>query len=79
MLFNVFEALAPGSGFFYVNDTARTVSYAPAAGEAAPSELSVIVPVLTTVVSIQAPFVVMENLNISHATDGGARATGQAG
>jgi len=32
-LFNVAEALAAGSGAFYVNDTERAVYYAPLPGE----------------------------------------------
>lgn len=78
ILFNVAEALAPGS--FYVNDNTQTVTYALLPGESA-ATLDAVVPVLGTVVNVQGDDcggpvsdLVLASLNVSHASDGGARA-----
>jgi hypothetical protein len=79
ILFNVREALAPGSGEHYVDDSARMVYYAPTAGEGSdPGALRIVVPVLDTVVSVEGDdcggpvgFLDLLNLTIAHATDGG--------
>lgn len=74
VLFNVAEALAPGS--FYVNDSARTVSYVPLPGED-PSRLGASVPALPVVVELGqgAQLISLENLSIFGASDGGLLVT----
>ena len=76
---NVEEALLPGSGTFYVDDAARTIFYAPLAGEN-PDELGAVMPVLDTVISVTGDdcggpiaWAAFEDLNVSYTTDGGAR------
>jgi len=77
VLSNVLEALAPGA--FYVDDAARTVTYALLPGEEA-AALDAAVPALATVLSIAGddcggPLAQLEvrGLNVSGASDGGAR------
>lgn len=70
VLSNVAEALAPGT--FYVNDSARTVSYMPLPLEAIQS-LDASVPAIPVVVKLDsgAQFISLENLLIVGASDGG--------
>ena len=76
---NVEEALVPGSGTFYVDDSARVIFYAPTADED-PAALDAVMPVLDTIISITGDdcggpiaWAAFQDLNISFATDGGAR------
>lgn len=80
---NVEAALAPGSGTFYVDDAARAVYYAPAAGD---DPADAVMPVLDTLLAIAGDdcggpvaWTAFEGLNFSYAADGGGRlATGVA-
>ena len=80
---NVEAALAPGSGTFYVDDAARAVYYAPAAGD---DPADAVMPVLDTLLAIAGDdcggpvaWTAFEGLNVSYAADGGGRlATGVA-
>lgn len=73
ILWNVYEALAPGS--FYINDTSRTIMYSLLPGED-PAALDAVVPVLPTVVRVQGDdcggpvaWLSIEGLNISYAAE----------
>jgi len=77
VLSNVAEALAPGS--FYVDDAARTVTYALLPGESA-AALDAAVPALATVLALAGDdcggplaYVEVRDLNVSGASDAGAR------
>lgn len=81
VLFNVYEALAPGSGTFYTNDTASMIYYAPLAGEDM-ATISTVVPVLDAVMSIAGDgcggpvnFLTIDGLSMVHTTDGEVRET----
>jgi hypothetical protein len=86
ILFNARGALRAGSGEFYVDDAARTVSYAPRADEGGdPRALAVVVPVLATVLRAAGddcggPVADLDilDLAIAHATDGGFAARAAA-
>lgn len=70
VLSNVAEALAPGN--FYVNDSARTISYMPFPTED-PKSLRASVPAMAVIVEVGsgAQFIILENLSIFGASDGG--------
>ena len=70
VLSNVAEALAPGT--FYVNDSARDITYVPYPTED-PTTLRASVPALAVVVEVGsgAQFITLENLSIFGASDGG--------
>jgi len=80
------EALVPGSGEYYVNDGERKIYYAPTVEEGGdPTSLSIVTPVLDTVMSVEGDdcggpvgFLELNNLTISHATDGGFSLRAQA-
>lgn len=78
---NVKSALAPGSGDFYVDDSTRTIFYAPRAGEAADS-LDAVMPALDSLLVVAGDdcggpvaWAAFSDLNFSFTTDGGARLT----
>ena len=80
ILFNVAEALVAGSGAYYVDDVARTVSFAPLAADGDPNSLDIIVPALDVVVRVQGSgagspvaALALQDLNVSYASDVGQR------
>lgn len=77
-MFNVFEALKPGSQDFYVSDALGAIYYAPSAAEAQNmTALQAVVPWLDTVLSISgnasapARFLTFQGLNVTVASEGG--------
>jgi len=83
VLFNAFEGLVPGSGYFYVNDSSREIFYAPYAYEDMTS-LKLSVPVLSTVAELAGDdcggplfSITFSEMSIRHASDGGTRESDQ--
>ena len=83
VLFNAYEGLVPGSGYFYVNDSSREIFYAPYVNEDMTS-LQLSVPVLSSVVSLSGDdcggplfSITFSDLSIRHASDGGCRESDQ--
>ena len=79
--FNVFSALVPGSGTFYVDDAERVVYYALRSGETAET-LVAIMPMLDTLLVVAGDdcggpvaWTAFTDLNFSYTTDGGERLT----
>jgi hypothetical protein len=83
VLFNAFEGLLPGSGYFYVNDSSREIYYAPYVDEDM-STLQLSVPVLSSVISLAGDdcggplfSITFSEISIRHASDGGNRQSDQ--